>query len=720
MMRHALGVLFACAGALALDEAAGSDVSVSARLVLATDFDAATFNADWYARVPLRRALARLVSDEARGVCVQWWQDWEDCVADPVAVPDGAGHAVDVTVRARAAGAVSDAEAERRYLTFVRDRATAAAADGSLDATIRATAREVGDALGERGVEIWQRDAAAVDGAASRAALARAEVGVRRLLEPLNTPRAPVAASYSYSYSYSYDIIYDVSYSYSFETMAPTPAAVAAVSLNMGYTMAPLSASKSPAWVDFWASETYYGYMGDEEEMATHAYTMVSVAFSADSVFGEVTTDSVGATIVIAEGPNPCVLGTSSSREEYDGCLETNGISGRRLDERERATPARASRRLIVASDDDIDEVCGPSCNVDDGSVTDDASKLVVGMEIETDLDAEEISAGVGAATDSVVAAATADCSCSETDCNALACAFCDASGDAAAEGCEEAFVVSDVAVAYTVVFSNDTNVTTYEVISGSATFSGISYDDANGASARAVFRDAIGRLSANITENRVSLTRVAASARRRLSDGVVVDFEISVTAAEMAAVEEDLQAAKNDPSLLDAALTAAAAASADATMTALFANIKTESFDPDIGSTPAPTTLGFFNLFYQACVTGGDTYPLGRRFSNLYCQAVAPEFAAHEEEHGPMGTPNAPQPSPRPTPAPVVQPPGAGVPTYRPTPAPVVQPPGAGIPTYMPSSSPTFVPTKVPISAPTYVPTPAPITPSYKPTTAR
>ena len=730
MMRHALGVLFACAGALALDEAAASDVSVSARLVLATDFDAATFNADWYARVPLRRALARLVSDEARGVCVQWWQDWEDCVADPVAVPDGAGHAVDVTVRARAAGAVSDDEAERRYLTFVRDRATAAAADGSLDATIRATAREVGDALGERGVEIWQRDAAAVDGAASRAALARAEVGVRRLLVPQNTPRAPVAASYSYSYSYSYDIIYDVSYSYdiiydvsysySFETMAPTPAAVAAVSLNMGYTMAPLSASKSPAWVDFWASETYYGYMGDEEEMTTHAHTMVSVAFGADSVFGEVTTDSVGATIVIAEGPNPCVLGTSSSREEYDGCLETNGISGRRLDERERATPARASRRLIVASDDDIDEVCGPSCNVDDGSVTDDASKLVVGMEIETDLEAEEISAGVGAATDSVVAAATADCSCSETDCNALACAFCDASGDAAAEGCEEAFVVSDVAVAYTVVFSNDTNVTTYEVISGSATFSGISYDEANDASAKAVFRDAIGRLSANITENRVSLTRVAASARRRLSDGVVVDFEISVTAAEMAAVEEDLQAAKNDPSLLDAALTAAAAASADATMTALFANIKTESFAPDIGSTPAPTTLGFFNLFYQACVTGGDTYPLGRRFSNLYCQAVAPEFAAHEEEHGPMGTPNAPQPSPRPTPAPVVQPPGAGVPTYRPTPAPVVQPPGAGIPTYMPSSSPTFVPTKVPISAPTYVPTPAPITPSYKPTTAR
>merc|ERR1719263_2455809 len=450
------------------------------------------------------------------------------------------------------------------------------------------------------------------------------------------------------SYEYEYDIIYDVSYSYSFETMAPTPAAVAAGSLNMGYTMAPLSASKSPAWVDFWASETYYGYMGDEEEMTTHAYTMAPLSFGADSVFGEVSTDSVGATIVIAEGPNPCVLGTSTSREEYEGCLEDNGISGRRLDERERATPARASRRLVVASDDDIDEVCGPACNVDDGSVTDDASKLVVGMEIETDLEAEEISAGVGAATDSVVAAATADCSCSETDCNALACAFCDASGDAASEGCEEAFVVSDVEVAYTVEFNNGTTYEANITINGSATFSGISYDDANDASAKAVFRDAIGRLSANITENRVTLTHLEASARRRLSDGVVIDFEISVTKAEKGAVEEDLQAARDDPSLLDAALKAAAADSADPTMVDLFANIKTESFDPDIDigpATPAPTTLGFFNLFYQACVTGGDTYPLGRRFSNLYCQAVAPEFAAHEEEHGPMGTPNAPRP---------------------------------------------------------------------------
>ena len=700
-MRHALSVFFACAGALALDENADSDITVSARLVLTTDFDAATFNADWYARVPLRRALARLVSDEARGVCVQWWQDWENCVADPVAVPDGAGHAVDVTVRGRAAGAVSDAEAERRYLTFVRDRAVAAAVDGSLDASIRATALEVGDALGERGVEIWRRDVAAVDGAASRAALARAEVGVRRLLVPQNTPRTPIPASYSYSYSYSYDIIYDVSYSYSFETMAPTPAAAAAVSLNMGYTMAALGASKSPAWSAMWENEDFYNYMGDEEEMTTHAYTLVAVAFGADSVFGEVSTDSVGATVIVSGSRNPCVLGTSSSQAEYDGCLVTNGISRRRLDERERSTPARASRRLVVASDDALDEICGLSCNPYDGSITEDESKLVVGMEIETDLDATEISAGVNAATDSVVEAATATCSCSETDCNAMACAFCDASGDAASADCTEAFVVSDVAVAYTVVFSNDTNVTTYEEISGSATFSGISYDDAKGATAQGVFKDAIGRV-ANLAKDRVSLTKTAESTRRRLATGVSIDFEILVTTSEKAAVDDKLQAAKDDPTLLDDALKAAAAASSDGAMAALFAAVTTESFDPDLGvATPAPTTLGFFNLFYQACVTGGGTYPLGRRFSNLYCEAVAPEFAAHEEENGPMSAPNAPAPDPAPAPAP----------------APA---PGASGSTYMPSPSPTFVPTKVPISAPTYVPTPAPITPSYRPTTAR
>jgi hypothetical protein len=277
-----------------------------------------------------------------------------------------------------------------------------------------------------------------------------------------------------------------------------------------------------------------------------------------------------------------------------------------------------------------------------------------------------------------------------------MACAFCDASGDAASADCTEAFVVSDVAVAYTVVFSNDTNVTTYEKISGSATFSGISYDDAKGATAQGVFKDAIGRV-ANLAKDRVSLTKTAESTRRRLATGVSIDFEILVTTAEKAAVDDKLQAAKDDPTLLDAALKDAAAASSDGAMAALFAAVTTESFDPDLGATPAPTTLGFFNLFYQACVTGGGTYPLGRRFSNLYCEAVAPEFAAHEEENGPMSAPNMPAPAPAPAPA-----------------------PGASGSTYMPSPSPTFVPTKVPISAPTYVPTPAPITPSYRPTTAR
>ena len=131
----------------------------------------------------------------------------------------------------------------------------------------------------------------------------------------------------------------------------------------------------------------------------------------------------------------------------------------------------------------------------------------------------------------------------------------------------------------------------TYAVISGSATFSGISYDDANGASARAVFRDGLSRLSAAITEDRVALTRVAASARRRLADGVVIDFEISVTPAERAAVEGDLRAAMDDPSLLDAALRAAAAASADPTMVAIFANIKTESFSVDLAPPTASPT---------------------------------------------------------------------------------------------------------------------------------
>ena len=131
----------------------------------------------------------------------------------------------------------------------------------------------------------------------------------------------------------------------------------------------------------------------------------------------------------------------------------------------------------------------------------------------------------------------------------------------------------------------------TYAVISGSATFSGISYDDANGASARAVFRDGLSRLSAAITEERVALTRVAASARRRLAAGVAIDFEMSVTPAERAAVEGDLRAAMDDPSLLDAALRAAAAASADPTMVGLFATVKTESFGVDLAPpTAAPT----------------------------------------------------------------------------------------------------------------------------------
>ena len=96
-----------------------------------------------------------------------------------------------------------------------------------------------------------------------------------------------------------------------------------AVSLNMGYTMAFEDAS---AWSAMLENEDFYNYMGGEEEMTTNASKLVAVAFGADSVFGEVSNDNVGATVIVSGSRNPCVLGTSSSQAEYDGCLVTNGL----------------------------------------------------------------------------------------------------------------------------------------------------------------------------------------------------------------------------------------------------------------------------------------------------------------------------------------------------------------------------------------------------------
>ena len=87
--------------------------------------------------------------------------------------------------------------------------------------------------------------------------------------------------------------------------------------------------------------------------------------------------------------------------------------------------------------------------DADDGTVSNDSNKLVVGMEIETDLDEGEIRAGVENATESKDALETENCSCQDPNCNALACAFCDSLSENPAEGCEEAFIVSDVALEY-------------------------------------------------------------------------------------------------------------------------------------------------------------------------------------------------------------------------------------------------------------------------------
>ena len=138
-------------------------------------------------------------------------------------------------------------------------------------------------------------------------------------------------------------------------------------------------------------------------------------------------------------------------------------------------------------------------------------------------------------------------------------------------------------------------------VICGSATFEGITFEDANRPTAKESFRDAIGGVVGREVEH-LSLARVAA-------DGVVVAFGIGATADELTAaapgakssswgsaigasplafgrsdvqpwiadVASRLQAAKDDPSLLDNAL---AAASTSCGLYTTFAKVKTTSMD--------------------------------------------------------------------------------------------------------------------------------------------
>ena len=138
-------------------------------------------------------------------------------------------------------------------------------------------------------------------------------------------------------------------------------------------------------------------------------------------------------------------------------------------------------------------------------------------------------------------------------------------------------------------------------VICGSATFEGITFEDANRPTAKESFRDAIGGVVGREVEH-LSLARVAA-------DGVAVAFGIGATADELTAaapgakssswgsaigasplafgrsdvqpwiadVASRLQAAKDDPSLLDNAL---AAASTSCGLYPTFAKVKTTSLD--------------------------------------------------------------------------------------------------------------------------------------------
>ena len=123
-----------------------------------------------------------------------------------------------------------------------------------------------------------------------------------------------------------------------------------------------------------------------------------------------------------------------------------------------------------------------------------------------------------------------------------------------------------------------------YDVIAGAAAFSGITAEEADTAAARAVFQDAIARV-AGVDIDRVTILGIEASVRRRLTDTIVVNFEVRATAEERAAVDANLLRAEADPAVMDTALQAAAA---DAGEAALFADVKTESFATDAEAPPS------------------------------------------------------------------------------------------------------------------------------------
>jgi hypothetical protein len=201
-----------------------------------------------------------------------------------------------------------------------------------------------------------------------------------------------------------------------------------------------------------------------------------------------------------------------------------------------------------------------------------------------------------------------------------------------------------------------------YDVVTGAATFSGITVADANTPAARAVFQDAIARV-AGVDADRVTILSVSAAARRRLTDAITVEFEIRAKEDEAAGVNDQLLAAAADPTIVDAALVEAVDAAVASTgagagsesgsesgsgagaldLRDAFADVKTESFSVDVTAAPtglAPPAGGkdaddglalwavlliVFAAVGCACVAAGAAYYHRDRLAALANRAASP-----------------------------------------------------------------------------------------------
>jgi len=256
-----------------------STLTLGTKLVAEAGFDTATFNNDWFARVPLRKALAKAASD-GEAVCPKWWEDWEACTTDPVATATADGATIDVAVVVEHPGYVDEAKGAAALRSFV-SRAGRAVVDGTLATDLRDHAKSIKEYLGEIGADIWRRSAlreqATVDELERRALL---DVSYRRELASYS--------SYSFSfdsYSYSYD-----SYSYDLEFVVDIPGATQFVVVSVGARMSAMGEYRAASFIAYWTSliQAYLGYTykntggastgftpftDDEDEMGATAQT---------------------------------------------------------------------------------------------------------------------------------------------------------------------------------------------------------------------------------------------------------------------------------------------------------------------------------------------------------------------------------------------------------------------------------------------------------------